>query len=224
MTTFTRRTFMKTTALTIGAVALLSQGRALADGGGGSSSSIWWDMHCTDPQTAENVVNSQVFDDPFASAWGVGFELILETLKVADSPGVYYNTVDFTHTCIVRAFNNANNDFLGQALANSSYTVNCDGSSGILSSTRRINMLSSPATSPPCSTSDTIFVFNGYTFKLRAKVSEPNITGIGTREAHFDGIFSGTADVYHQDDWVKLHSLPQLGTKSIVNVFKSVAH
>ncbi|MEI7912971.1 MAG: hypothetical protein WCK77_25400, partial [Verrucomicrobiota bacterium] len=39
---FTRRTFMKTTALTIGAVALLSQGRALADGGG--SSSVPWLM------------------------------------------------------------------------------------------------------------------------------------------------------------------------------------
>jgi hypothetical protein len=35
---FTRRTFMKTSALTVGAVALLSQGRALAVDGGDSSS------------------------------------------------------------------------------------------------------------------------------------------------------------------------------------------
>ncbi|MEI7909672.1 MAG: twin-arginine translocation signal domain-containing protein [Verrucomicrobiota bacterium] len=38
MNLITRRTFMKTTALTIGAVALLSQGRALALEGGSSSS------------------------------------------------------------------------------------------------------------------------------------------------------------------------------------------
>ena len=40
VSTFTRRSFMKTSALTVGAVALLSQGRALADGGGNSSSML----------------------------------------------------------------------------------------------------------------------------------------------------------------------------------------
>lgn len=47
---FTRRTFMKTSALTVGAVALLSQGRALATEGGESSSvAMEFRMACTNP-------------------------------------------------------------------------------------------------------------------------------------------------------------------------------
>lgn len=48
---FTRRSFMKTTAFTVGAVAFLSQGKALAEGGSGSSGSsvspvYQWALRC----------------------------------------------------------------------------------------------------------------------------------------------------------------------------------
>ena len=55
---FTRRSFMKTTAFTVGAVAFLSQGKALAEGGSGSSGSsvspvYQWALRCSkDPSQA----------------------------------------------------------------------------------------------------------------------------------------------------------------------------
>lgn len=50
----TRRDFMKKSALTVGAITILSQGIGLAAGLGLSS---WWDMKCIAPDASEGDKN-----------------------------------------------------------------------------------------------------------------------------------------------------------------------
>ncbi|MEI7912105.1 MAG: twin-arginine translocation signal domain-containing protein [Verrucomicrobiota bacterium] len=108
MNLITRRTFMKTTALTIGAVALLSQGRALADGGGGSSSSVSWKMWCSEPSLEDSI--RYVVEGPFVIPKIGGGNATLDVsvrleTKAADNPSWVdpYNFIEFSQLGEVRA-------------------------------------------------------------------------------------------------------------------------
>jgi hypothetical protein len=90
----TRRDFMKKSALTVGAITLLSQGIGLASGTGGASS--WWDMRCDAPAVFHDIVG----DDLEYTLKGCDetiYHVDLLTTKLADEEGVGYHNCSFEH-------------------------------------------------------------------------------------------------------------------------------
>lgn len=95
----TRRDFMKRSALTVGAITLLSQGIGLASGTGGSS---WWDMRCVSPQPGfESDFEADVTILPGMQDF-TSFDLKLETFQLADPPDTCYNFASFLHEFALR--------------------------------------------------------------------------------------------------------------------------
>jgi hypothetical protein len=74
---FTRRTFMKTSALTIGAVAMLSQGKALGEGNNLSSTQLF---HLETNRIGRTIVDpyNEKIGDQISSIWGNSYETKLK--------------------------------------------------------------------------------------------------------------------------------------------------
>ena len=200
--TFTRRSFMKTSALTVGAVALLSQGKALGDGVVDSSSE-WWDMNCAGPSIGEDISFASYSDPSGENAWTVRFEFKVQTNKLEDPPEVGYNSIGFTHTAILSMYEGNNNDpVLGSAIAFNYYELDCDPASGTMFSLGRQILQSFPPQAPPCFSSATEVEWPAgentpkYKFKLKVNVKTPTIEGLGLKWARITGVFSGTIDIY----------------------------
>ncbi|MEI7912113.1 MAG: hypothetical protein WCK77_20970, partial [Verrucomicrobiota bacterium] len=111
---FTRRTFMKTTALTIGAVALLSQGRALADGDSGGSSTLSISFGI-----GEGVKRTLPFSDflSFSDRWSAFDAAIKIESPLADATCILFDRI--TYSCTIRLWVK---DSLDQFYPNSTIT------------------------------------------------------------------------------------------------------
>lgn len=236
---FTRRSFMKTSALTVGAVALLSQGTALAVEGA-ASSSIWWDMNCASPSIGEDISYASFSDPSGNNAWALRFEFKVQTNKLQDPPEAGYNSIGFTHTAILSMFEGNNDEpVLGSAIAFNYYELNCDPANGAMFSLGRQVVQSVPPQIPPCSSSVTEVEWPKdegapkYLIKLKVWVGTPIIEGLGLQWARFTGVFSGTIDIYGPDGFL-LNSIDlpaeeiegEIGqlTASIVNFFIGTQH
>jgi hypothetical protein len=126
----TRRDFMKKSALTVGAITILSQGIGLAAGLGLSS---WWDMKCIAPDASEGDKNKFItaeMTDP--TSFNAVFDLILATDKTADAASAdgYHETIPpFTHDF---SLNMTSGGQLSHVSGKNTFKAKCEKSSNVI--------------------------------------------------------------------------------------------
>lgn len=138
----TRRDFMKKSALTVGAITLLSQGIGLAAGSGGSSSgsSDLWDMKCVAPPQSLTVP-TQAVQTTLPLPFYAIFDLIITSNKAADDPSAdCYNTTNVQHEFTFGITANGVTDPINGTSApygvhgKNVFTADCDEDFGIITS------------------------------------------------------------------------------------------